>query len=163
MRILSIDPGPTESGWAIVETTPFRVVDSGVAANADLRTWVKAGQGCSVLAIEMIASFGMPVGKTTFETVRWIGRFQEAWHDPEAVQLVLRMQVKMLLCKRATAKDANVWQALVDLIGEPGTKKAPGPLYGVRSHARSALAVAVTCSERFGIKVDPQQRELVPA
>ena len=39
---------------------------------------------------------------------------------------------------------ANIRQALLDLIGPQGTKKAPGPTYGVRSHEWAALAVAVT-------------------
>jgi hypothetical protein len=45
------------------------------------------------------------------------------------------------------AKDPNVRQALLDKIGPVGTKKNPGPLYGVSGHGWSALAVAVYASE----------------
>jgi len=92
----------------------------------------------------MIASMGMSVGQTTFETVRWIGRFQQAWRDPEAVRLIYRHQVKQHLCGTQRAQDTNIRQALLDLIGPQGVKKAPGPTYGVKSHAWSALGVAVT-------------------
>lgn len=104
------------------------------------------------LAIEMIASYGMPVGREVFETCVWIGRFQQAWHSPEDVRLVYRKDVKLHLCGTAKAKDANVRQALLDLYPRTGggatpqigTKAKPGPLYGVSSHAWPALAVAVT-------------------
>jgi hypothetical protein len=142
MTILAIDPGTTQSGWVLFG--PQGVVDSGVHDNHDVLQWVKAGQGADMLAIEMIAGMGMTVGQTTFETVRWIGRFQQAWRDPEAVRLVYRREVKQHLCGSQQAKDKNIRQALLDLVGPQGVKAKPGPTYGVSSHAWSALAVAVT-------------------
>lgn len=160
MQILSLDPGPTESGWCIFDGT--KVIDSGVADNHDLLSWVQAGQHCDILAIEMIANMGMSVGATTFDTVRWIGRFQQAWSEPEKVRLVYRRQVKSCICGNQQAKDANIRTALIDLLGPPGTRKLPGPTFGVKSHAWSALGVCVTALELMGIRADPQQRELVP-
>lgn len=146
--LFSIDPGTTESGWVLLSYAPdgtdCKVVDSGVATNHDLLEWVKAGQGADRLAIEMIAGMGMTVGQTTFETIRWIGRFQQAWCEPERVRLVYRREVKTFLCGNQQAKDANIRQALIDLIGEPGVKRTPGPTYGVKSHAWAALGVAAT-------------------
>lgn len=156
MRLFAIDPGTTQSGWVLFQDGPTpiipgricyadaHVVDAGVSDNNDLLTWVKHGQHADVLAIEMIASMGMAVGATTFDTVRWIGRFQQAWRDPEAVRLVFRHQVKTHLCGTQAAKDPNIRQRLIDLLGPQGTKKAPGPTYGVKSHAWAALGVAVT-------------------
>lgn len=137
----AIDPGTTQSGWVLYDGQ--RVLDSGVADNHDVLRWVKASQA-DRLAIEMIAGMGMTVGQTTFETVRWIGRFQQAWRDPEAVHLVYRRQVKQELCGNQQAKDKNIRQALIDRIGPVGVKAKPGPCYGVSSHAWSALAIAVT-------------------
>jgi len=143
--IFAIDPGTKESGWVLFNGSG--VIDSGVADNHDVLRWVQDGQGADMLAIEMIAGMGMTVGQTTFETVRWIGRFQQAWRDPEAVKLVYRREVKQHLCNNQQAKDKNIRQALIDLLGAPGTKKAPGATYGVISHAWSALAIAVTARQ----------------
>jgi hypothetical protein len=144
--ILAIDPGTTESGWVCMK---FDVpVDSGVVENDRMRdivlNFVRAGAG-NRLAIEMIASYGMPVGAEVFETCLWIGRFVEIarFHGITA-ELIYRRDVKMHLCANARAKDGNIRQALLDLIGPQGTKKAPGPTYGIKSHAWAALAVAAT-------------------
>jgi hypothetical protein len=141
--ILAIDPGTTKSGWCWFGNG--KVVDSGVATNEHMLHECRTSPS-DILAIEMVASYGMPVGKEVFETVRWIGRFQQAWRDPEAVLLVYRKDVKIHLCNSMKAKDTHIWQALQDKLGPVGTKGNPGPLYGVKSHARSAVAVAVTAA-----------------
>lgn len=143
MNILAIDPGTEQSGWCLFDGE--RVANSGVDENKSLLALI-ACKPAAALAIEMVASYGMPVGRETFETVRWIGRFQQAWHSPEEVRLVYRRDVKLYLCGSMKAKDANVRQALIDKLGPVGTKANPGPLYGVKSHAWSALAVAVTAA-----------------
>lgn len=161
MNIMAIDPGPTESGWCIFDGA--KVINCGVADNHDLLRWVQAGQDCDFLAIEMIANMGMTVGATTFDTVKWVGRFQQAWREPEKVRLVYRRQVKTCICGNQQAKDPNIRQALIDLLGPPGIKSRPGPTYGVKSHAWSALAVCVTALEQLGVRVDPKQTTLVNA
>lgn len=149
MSILAIDPGPKQSGWVRYEDGA--VSAGGVDKNDDLLLWMQLNDPdmhAETLAIEMIASYGMAVGKDVFETCVWIGRFQQAWHQPESVRLVYRKDVKMHLCGTPKAKDANIRQALIDLVGPPGTKKNPGPTYGVKTHAWPALAVAVTVAEK---------------
>lgn len=141
--ILAIDPGTTTSGYVLF--AGGIAADSGVLANDRVLEMVRTWPG--PLAVEMIASYGMPVGAEVFETVRWIGRFQQAYQDPDAVRLVFRKDVKMHLCGTPRAKDANIRQALIDKLGAPGTKKSPGPTYGVKSHAWAALGVAVTAAE----------------
>jgi hypothetical protein len=152
-RILAVDPGTEQSGW--VEFIDGVVKDSGVMENGDLLEllgsdhWRTEGYE---LALEMISSYGMPVGREVFETCVWVGRFKQQWHHPAAVRLVYRRDVKQYLCGSAKAKDANIRQALLDMfprVGggktpQVGTKAQPGPLYGVSSHAWAALAVAVT-------------------
>lgn len=142
--VLAIDPGTTESGW--VEYDGSRILASGVMPNHEMLKHV-IGHRARRLAIEMIASYGMAVGKEVFETCLWIGRFMQASHLRDGVELVYRKDVKMHLCGTPRAKDANIRQALIDKLGPQGTKKAPGPTYGVKSHAWSALAVAVTVVE----------------
>ncbi len=147
--IFAIDPGTTESGWVWYEAG--RVRKSGVSSNHDLLADIQAGAiDVCELAIEMIASYGMAVGREVFETCVWIGRFKQAFRAPEMVRLVYRKDVKMHICGTPRAKDANIRQALIDKLGPAGTKKAPGPTHGVKSHAWAALGVAVTASETGG-------------
>lgn len=150
--ILAVDPGTLESGYCAL--LGGKVVAAGVIGNAELLPYLQRADfrlGEYTLSLEMVASYGMPVGREVFETVRWIGRFQQAWHDPGAVRLVYRQDVKLHLCHSSKAKDSNVRQAVLDRFDptgggktpQVGTKKKPGPLYGVSSHAISALAVAI--------------------
>jgi hypothetical protein len=146
--ILAIDPGTTESGWVHLEGG--RVIESGVLANADML--VRVRRWGAPLAIEMIASYGMAVGREVFETCVWIGRFQQAYCAPHTVHFVCRRDVKLHLCGSPQATDANIRRALLDLFPrtgggktpQVGIKSQPGPLYGVASHAWAALAVAMT-------------------
>lgn len=157
MRILGLDPGTTETGW--VELLDGSVIASGVEANETTlaRLRVKPCPDLTLLAVEMIASYGMPVGRETFGTVLWIGRFLEAWHvRGGTTRLVYRRDVKLHLCGSPRAKDPNVRQALLDLYGGTaavGRKANPGPLFGVKSHAWSALAVAITAAAGIGDEV----------
>lgn len=146
--ILALDPGTTQTGW-VEYGGDGGVIESGVMPNADVLIMLQRAHGPDYhcLAIEMIASYGMAVGREVFETCVWIGRFQQAWHDPARVRLVYRRDVKLHLCASPRAKDPNIRQALLDKIGPQGTKRKPGPTYGVKSHAWAALAVAVTVAE----------------
>lgn len=147
--VLAIDPGTEESGWCLYHPDG-RVLGSGVKPN-DIMLLEIRHSAADALALEMVASYGMPVGREVFETVRWIGRFQQAWRSPEAVQLVYRKDIKLHLCGTPRAKDSNIRQALLDRFARTGggktpqigTKASPGPLYGVSGHAWAALAVAV--------------------
>lgn len=146
--LLAIDPGTTHSGWVLMDGS--RVVASGVSPNRDLLADLHLRfPEPATAAIEMIASYGMAVGREVFETCLWVGRFLEAAGE-HRVRLVYRQEVKMHLCKSPRAKDANIRQALIDLYGGKaeaiGTVKKQGPLYGVKSHAWAALAVAVTAA-----------------
>ena len=147
-RIFAIDPGTTHSGLVIM--VDGRVTSSGVLENREMLDEIAIHRG-TPMACEMIASYGMAVGKEVFETCVWIGRFMERADNPDAVRLVYRKDVKLHLCGSPRAKDANIRQALIDRWGGKaeaiGTIKKPGPLYGVKSHAWAALGVAVTALE----------------
>ena len=98
--VLAIDPGPTQSGWCVLAGST--VMDSGVLANEDMLDMVTHRHFQMFptrLAIEMIASYGMPVGREVFETCVWIGRFIQAWHNPNSVQLVYRKDAAELVCR----------------------------------------------------------------
>ena len=145
MRILAIDPGTTQSAFVDWEN---KVCDSGIISNKDI-IWKILCIDYDILSIEMIASYGMAVGKEVFETCFWIGRFFERGTQGEggSINLIYRKDIKLHFCGTPRAKDANVRQAIIDLFGGKekaiGKKKSPGPLYGVKSHIWAALAVAL--------------------
>lgn len=147
--ILAIDPGNTQSGFVVLGS--FGVIDSGIIPNMEMRNRIDRYFSNDILppnpphvAIEQIRNMGMIVGQEVFDTVFWTGRFFERCADGwnHRAQLVPRNAIKMHLCGSPRAKDANIRQALINRWGAPGTKKAPGGTYGVKSHAWSALAVA---------------------
>ncbi len=154
MTLLAIDPGNEQSAYVIFHTgipLEFGKIRNGelldrIANAASSHTrWRDVDE----LAIEMIASYGMPVGAEVFETCVWIGRFVQAAKVPHT--LVYRRSVKLHLCGLARAKDGNVRQALIDKYGGKekavGKKAAPGPLYGMSADVWQALGVAVTHAE----------------
>lgn len=159
MRILAIDPGPTESAFLLYK--PGEIVAWRKGRNAELLDEWRYME-YDTLAVEMVACYGMPVGAEVFETCVWVGRFAQALAyahhsrggrdaagrlDPVPCSFVYRRTVKELLCGSMRAKDANIRQALIDLFGGRdaiGHKATPGPLYGLTGDGWAALAVAVT-------------------
>jgi len=153
MRLLCIDPGPVTSG--VVEMNNMRVISAHAEMkNQDVLVKVAAG-GFGQLLVEMIACYGKPVGRETFETCVWIGRFAQE-SGVAYPQYIYRRDVTLHLCNSVKAKDANIRQAILDRYAatgggktpQVGTKKDPGPLYGVKSHSWSALALGVYWIER---------------
>lgn len=144
-QFIAIDPGPNVSAWLVWQKD--RPARFGIENNETVLRRIDEFE--MPLAIEMVASYGMPVGKDVFETVVWIGRFiQRCKFDHRQIY---RKDVKMHLCQSMRAKDGNIRQALLDRFPpsgggktpQVGTKAQPGPLYGIKSHLWAALAVAV--------------------
>lgn len=155
MRVYAIDPGYSASALVVLDDWGS-VLEAETCDNPVLlaKLIVVAGQLTrgllppSALVIEQIESMGMAVGKETFETVFWSGRFAQAWWPRDAAR-VPRAAVKLHLCGQRNAKDTNVRQALIDRYGPTkaqaiGRKGSPGPLYGLVGHEFAALAVGVT-------------------
>lgn len=152
MIVIGLDPGTTESAMVVFDGKG--ITNIFMDDNYKIRELLSNKShfsGAPVLAIEDVKSYGMTVGVSTFETVKWIGRFIEVWGEKDTV-CIPRRDVKIHLCGSMKAKDKNISQVLKDRFGEPGTKKAPGKLYGISKHLWSALAVAVTCYELTLIK-----------
>lgn len=157
MNILSIDPGNTESAYTLLDLTTRRPTAIGKVPNHDLlHTLVDLAP--DHVAVEMIRSYGMPVGAEVFETCVWIGRYTQHIYDHTAgvpVGLIYRGEVKSHLCHSTKASDANVTQALVDRFapGQPnrgkGTKATPGWFYGFKADIWQAYAVGVLAADRL--------------
>lgn len=152
--ILAIDPGETESACVGYDPGTGELVHAWIMENVKLARLLRDGaKAC--LVIEDMDSYGMPIGKSTMTTLQWIGRFQEAW--PGWCRLITRRTIKLHMCNSVRAKDSNVRQALIDRFGGSrekaiGTKKNPGPLYGIKTHLWAALAVAVTAAEQREVR-----------
>lgn len=153
MRILAIDPGPEESALVWYESKAARPVGWAKMENDEALGSIDTS-GAMLMAIEMVASYGMPVGASVFETCVWAGRFIERWIRLHGVvpRRVYRKDAKLHLCGSARAKDSNVRQALIDRYGPSkeeaiGRKASPGPLYGMKADCWAALAVAITAAE----------------
>ena len=163
MQIIGIDPGSEMSAYCVIKAQGknIEIVDKGKISNNEMLVfctetspWVKFHHQDHKIGIEMIASYGMAVGKDVFETCVWIGRFIERLGtEPERIY---RREEKMTLCGSMKAKDSNIMQALIDMfpktgggkIPQKGTKAKPGPLYGMANDMWAALAVCVTLMEK---------------
>lgn len=152
MKILAIDSGNTESGVAIIRMPDFRLEWFAKLPNEDVYK-VAHRYDFDEIAIEMVACYGMPVGKDVFETCLWVGRFVEQFKEYK-ISFVYRKEEKLHLCGSLKAKDSNIRQALInryaklDFKNGKGTKKAPDTFYGVANDVWAAIAVGVTHYER---------------
>lgn len=157
---LAIDPGPAESAFVLaanVDHLPIRIgkIPNG-ALLAELDDICAAFGAC--VAIEMVASYGMPVGAEVFDTCVWIGRYLERCSSSQTPPvLVYRREVKLHHCGTARANDANITQALIDRFapGAPnrgkGTKAKPGWFHGFKADIWQAYALAVYVADQAGV------------
>ncbi|AGO47483.1 Holliday junction resolvase [Cellulophaga phage phi19:3] len=160
MKILAIDPGTLKSGWVLYDTKTHEILDKGVTDNFGLKLWIKSNVGENTFdatAVEMIASYGMAVGREVFETCLYIGQIMQLMDDNHIpCDLVFRRDVKQAICNNGKAKDPQIRQALIDQFPKTGggakpqigNKKQPGRLYGVTSHIWAALGVAITFAKK---------------
>ncbi len=140
--IVGIDPGNKET--AVVVLYNNKIANHIYMANDDVMEYLRFYElRDAEIYCEMIASYGMPVGKSIFDTCLFIGRIIELLPD---VRLITRNVVKNAICHSSKAKDANIRQALIDIYGEVGTKKNPGGTFGISGDKWAALAVATAAS-----------------
>ena len=152
MKLLCIDPGTEVSGIVLYDGSNIIDRCSEIDNEILLEGLIKSIPAHH-LAIEMVASYGMAVGKSVFETCVWIGRFIQAF--PGDYTKIYRKDVKMCLCHNMRAKDANIRQAILDRFPatgggktpQVGIKSNPGPLFGISKHAWAALGVGITWFE----------------
>lgn len=155
--ILGIDPGPVQSGYAYIGPSTRHPLSVGILPNDDLlkliQTYFKwVDPATAHVAIEMVASYGMPVGREVFDTCVWVGRYQQALHHTHPylpVDLVYRRDIKLHFCGNPRAGDANIRRALVDRFTPgaanhgKGTKHEPGWFHGFTRDVWAAYALAV--------------------
>lgn len=142
MKILAIDPGNIESAYCLIDSETYKPIEFDKVNNTKLLLKMNELE-YDKLIIEMIASYGMPVGASVFDTCVWIGRFIQTRKCAD-YEYIYRKEEKMNLCHSMKAKDSNIRQALIDRFGDVGVKKAPGFFYGFKKDIWAAFAVGVT-------------------
>lgn len=155
MKILAIDPGTKESGYCIIDSTSKRPLKFGKALNEALRNWIAEGKTeVDGAVIEMIASYGMPVGREVFETCIWIGVFSEDLRIKGIkCDFIYRSEEKMHICQNSKANDSNIRRALIDRFAEHDHKTGKGTVrnkdffFGFKADVWQAYAVGITYIE----------------
>ena len=158
MRILAIDPGNTASGVALIDSDTCAPIYVDKIDNGSLLQLIVRGSekiDADKVVVEMVASYGMAVGREVFDTCVWIGRYDEA---VRGAALVKRLDVKLHHCHSAKAKDSNVTQALIDRFApsQPnrgkGTKTRPGWFHGFARDIWQAYALAVYVADHTRVQ-----------
>lgn len=140
--ILAIDPGPEQSAYVVL-SNDYKILDFNKVSNEYLLSkLIVESQNIDTVVIEMIASYGMPVGQEVFETCVWIGRFIQASNCK--VERLYRKDVKLHICNSPKANDATITQALKDRFGDKGTVKNKGYFYGFKADIWQAFALGIT-------------------
>ena len=161
--ILAIDPGNIVSGYCLMDENYKPVMfgkedNNFILSKIDILAdtydpWGLFQEKHSMLhpkaaVIEMVASYGMPVGQTVFDTCVWIGRFtQQLENNGIPVYYVKRKEYVVEFCGSSRANDANVRQYLIDRFAPntanygKGTKKEPGWFKGFSKDVWQAYAI----------------------
>lgn len=156
--ILAIDPGNIDSGYVIIDSETLKPIIARKEVNEVLLERIKKGDvTITYVAIEKIASYGMAVGESVFDTCIWIGKFELACETCLGIKpkYIYRKDEKMNLCNSMKAKDSNIIQALIDRFAPytsnkgKGTKKVPGWFYGFKKDIWQAYAVGVTYYDMY--------------
>ena len=150
LNVFAIDPGNEYSAWCVMNDK-YELLDFDKQLNNNvMNIMLKTLPTIDAVAIERVASYGMPVGREVFETCEWIGRFAQEAEKETNVSYIYRKDEKLYLCGEMRAKDANIRAALIerfakhDLKNGRGTKSNPDFFYGVKADIWAAISVCVT-------------------
>jgi len=168
VNTLAIDPGTHKSAWAVVgdgnTVTQYGKRDNREVLDG-LRHNLFGWHTVNLVVVEMMTSYGKPVGTEVFETLVWIGKFLEAADKHHPATRISRREVKNHICRGHRKKnDSQVRTCLIERYGPDannaiGTKKNPGPLYGVTGDVWAALAVGITYRELHLLDKPPALNE----
>lgn len=160
MQILAIDPGPKYSAFVLYYSETRMPLRFGEYLNETVEKEIKSTTA-DTLVIEYPAPRGQPMYTQLVDTIFWIGRFSTHWQLGQWHRMD-RKDVKMTLCRSAKANDSQIRAAIISRypatgggkVGQIGTKKQGGPLYGISKDVWAALAVAISHSIRNGLEDD---------
>lgn len=157
--ILAIDPSNKEhTAYCVIDEKTYKPIDFGMCGPEEMirildscnSGLIKDKYKINHVAIEMVASYGMPVGRDVFETCIFIGRMLEHIKK-DNYTYIYRKEVKINLCGRTSgANDTTVRKALInrfakfDFRSGKGTKKKQDFFYGFKADVWASYAVGVT-------------------
>lgn len=160
MRVIGIDPGPTDS--AFVEWDGKRILRFGNRDNHVLLDMLitmrsKPQELDLHVVVEQIRGFGVMASDALFDTCCWSGRFLQAFGEDRTHWVPRKEAAKHICGVGGISKDSFVREAIIARFGGPaaiGKKASPGLLYGISGHLWPALAVSLTwhdlnCKETF--------------
>ena len=158
--LLAIDPGDVYSAFCFIDMETYKPLYFDKVKNDDMFDLIdiyiekyKYDNSFSLhVACEMISSYGMPVGKSVFETCVLIGaiKMYMGIFYSTRVDYIYRKDEKLCICGQVKAKDSNIRQALIDRFAKfdfkngKGTKKEPDWFFGFKADVWAAYCVGVT-------------------
>jgi len=167
MELFCIDTGTTQSAYCLFNTENNNIQEIGILANNLLAKKLRTMESLDTrLVLEMFKSYGMAVGDSVLLSCLWIGRFIECAKGLQAYELIPRKTIVSKLCGRATGKDSNVRQAIIDHFcstnhyrgGEyyqagqsaKSITKKGGSLHKISKDMWASLAIALTFEDIIG-------------
>jgi hypothetical protein len=149
--LLCVDPDPVGGSWVLLD--PHGTVLASCLHQPVDELVAVVDPSLPLVVVEDVQSYGMPAGRSMFDTAKVIGELRGACRrECVAFEEISRPAVKAMVCRSAKAKDAHVRQAILDAYPpdgggktpQIGTKRQPGPLYGISQDLWAALALGLT-------------------
>jgi hypothetical protein len=159
MKILAIDPGTEQSAFVAWDTGKDDFIPTsdigdsrGLISNDEFYNEIFSileATRLDVVAIEMVQSYGLKVGRSTFQTVlfvgRLVGKIENSVYTPK-IKYYGRPTIK------AQVGGKNDAQIRASLRLRYGEAKKGEKLEGVKKDIWSALALATALTERPNLK-----------
>jgi len=146
MIILGIDPGPEQSAYVLWDSAEEKILAYDLEKNNAIHEHYFVTL-LDLLAIEVPCLRGNIVWQQVIDTAFEAGRFTMLHKKFIKVNPA---HWRKHITGKVNAPDSQVKQCLMARFGEKGTKKAPGKLYGMKSHIWDALGIAVYAGDTYG-------------
>ena len=154
--ILGIDPGCELSAYCLCDYDTLKPKDFGKVTNAELIDKVITlinDNAMQVVAVELIQSYGMAVGREVFETCYFIGKLCDRIERNTSIKQIRRIyrkDEKLAICGNLKANDTIIRHTLIDMFAKHDLKNGKGTIknkdffYGFKADCWSAFAVCYT-------------------
>ena len=169
MKVLALDVGTTETGYCVVDSETRKPIEFGKVDNKLLLDRIMGHYPIDfdIFVYEQFVSYGMPIGATTLEAIKWNGRFIQANIDNQCrpIYNITRIEERRVICNSVKSGDTEVKHALIERFAPKdsnfgkGTKKNKGFFYGFSKDMWSAYAVATTYLDLLGTKDEKEISE----